>query len=174
MNKKIISFDIHAVRPFIEPASREIRIAIQQSQIERSIDIAVHYIVPSISHTDYYARLQGRLETELCKAKNLSWHYHPPKGDSPQHIYLEFVEVLEIMRPNDAVILVPKDLGNPQLLERFKEVLNKNPSGIIIFIDQQPPSEAFRPGRTYFVGPDNRKVGILAAFVLRYSLKNMK
>ncbi|GAG03915.1 unnamed protein product, partial [marine sediment metagenome] len=131
-------YSTNELLPLIGPVGSKIRMAIQNIQSEQPIDVAVHYIVPSLSHNDYYARFQSRLETELSKIKNISWHYHPPKGDSAQDIYLELAEVLKIMRPSDAVILVPKHLSNPQLLDQFEGLLDQNPSGKIILIDQQP------------------------------------
>lgn len=171
--KKISSYATNDLLPLIGPVGSKIRIAIQKIQSEQPIDVMVHYIVPSLSYSGYYAHFQSRLETELSKIKNLSWHYHPPRGDSPEDIYLELSEILKIMRPNDGVILVPRNLNNPQLLNQFEELLDQNPSGKIILIDQQPPSNVLRSARTFFVGPDNRKIGILAAFKLHNTLKNM-
>lgn len=171
--RKISSYLTNELLPLLGPAGSKIRMAIQKIKSQQSIDVTVHYIVPSLSHNDYYARFQGRLETELSKIKNISWYYHPPKGDSPQDIYLELAEILKIMRFNDAVILVPKKLNDPQLLNQFEELLDQNPSGKIILIDQQPPSNVLRFDRVSFVGTNNRKVGIFAAFKLHNKLKNM-
>lgn len=173
--RKINSYSIQELRPLIGPPSTRIRIAIEEALKKEPMSLAVHYIAPTIAYNDYYARLQVRLESEIYKLKNYvwRWYFHAPSGESVQDMYLTFEEVLRKVDPNDVIILVPRQLDSPEFLERFEELLKGRSFGKIIFIDQQPPQSLLQSSKIQFVGPDNRKIGILAAFALHKKLKEV-
>ena len=135
----------------------------------------VYYIPPTVAHNDYYARLQIGLETEIDKrGKDVWWRYRPPLNHAPSYIYARLEEVLKEVRPCDLIVMVPKGLHDPQTETRVRKWLTKCPSARIVFLDQLPPEGFLHDERCSFVGVDNRKVGILAAFALHEKLAKAK
>ncbi len=131
----------------------------------------VYYIPPTVAHNDYYARLQIGLETEIDnRGKDGWWRYCPPRGKTDWDIYLRLEQVLKDVRPSDLIVIVPKGLHDRETETRVRERLNEHPSARIVFLDQPPPEGFLRDKRYSFVGVDNRKVGILAAFALHERL----
>ncbi len=131
----------------------------------------VYYIPPTVAHNDYYARLQIGLETEVDKrGKDVWWRYCPPRGKTSSDIYLRLEQVLKDVRPSDLIVMVPKGLHDRETETRVRERLNEHRSARIVFLDQPPPAGFLRDKRYSFVGVDNRKVGILAAFALHQRL----
>lgn len=166
--REIHSYSIQELQPLIGPPSTSIRMAIEEALKKEPMSLSVYYIAPTIAYNDYYARLQFRLESEIYKLKNYvwRWHFHAPQGASIQDMYLTLEDVLSKVGPNDVIMLVPRQLDSPEFLEKFEKLLEGRSFGKIIFIDQQPPQSLLQSPKIQFVGPDNRKIGILAAFVL--------
>lgn len=172
--KLIQEYSINDVLPRIGPVVSKMRAAIQDIQKSKPREIIIHYIPPTLSRNDYYTHFQNCLETELSKLQHISWHYCPPKGDTPHDIYLELQNILQTIRSHDIVVLVPKDLYNPQMSKLVQEILSQQSSGKIIFIDEKPPPQFLDMERISFIGVDDHKVGLLAAFALHNKLKDLE
>lgn len=174
-NRKISEYSTQELLPLIGPAVTNIRMAMENALKKEPVRLSVHYISPTDAYSDYWARLQVRLESEIYKLKNYvwRWNFHAPQGASVQDMYLTFEEVLKKVEPNDVIILVPRQLDDPKFLEKFEGFLEGRSFGKIIFIDQQPPQSLLQSSKIQFVGPDNRKIGILAAFALNKKLKEL-
>jgi len=175
LDKKISTYSIKDLQLLLGPNCTEIRGAIQEALKKKPRRLSVHYIAPTSAWNDYYSRIQVRLESEIYKLKNYiwRWNFHVPHGDSVQDLYLTFEEVLRKIDPNDVIILVPRQLDSPEFLDRFEELIENKSFGKIIFIDQQPPQSLLQSSKIQFVGPDNRKIGILAAFALNKKCKDL-
>ncbi len=165
-NKPLHQHSTTELLPILGPVVSKIRSAIKEVQQTQLIETRVYYIAPTMAHNEYYARLQTRLEAELAKLRNVSWQFCPTQGDTPHDLYMELETLLKIIRSHDVIILVPKDLHNSRNIDLVEKILEHNSQGRIIFIDQPPPKQFLELERVSFVGIDNRKVGILAAFAL--------
>jgi hypothetical protein len=155
----------------------EIKGAIEDAQIARVDDLAVHFIPPTLSHNQYYAQLQVSLEAELAKLPNTSWHCHPPPGDSPEDVYLELEGLLRDLGTNprrtDFVSLVPVGDKNQrrQLRDIVAEDMETRSRCHVVFLDWLPPRSLLKHERVSFVGVDNHQVGVIAAFAICRALK---
>lgn len=174
-NKELNKYSITELLPKIGPAVSKIRSEIYEVQKSQPKQVEIYYIAPTLSHNEYYSRLQTIIEAELSKVKNTTWHFCPPQGETPYDIFMELENILSIIKQNDIVILVPKNLSNPRIKKLFQEIIKKCPSGKLIFIDQQPPVDLLNDSsnRISFVGIDNLKVGISAAFALYDRMSKM-
>lgn len=164
--KELSRFSTTELLPHIGPVVSKIRSAIDKVQQSKIKDTNVFYITPTLSHSEYYAHLQNRIELELAKTKNHIWHYCVPQGDTAYDNYVELEAILKIASKNDVAVLVGKELDSARISKRFDEILQSNQNGRILLIDQTPPDNYLNNERVSFVGIDNRKVGILAAFAL--------
>ena len=166
-DKPLQDYTGEELREEIKFAIEEIRDAIGKA----SLPVTVHYIAPTSSHSEYYGLLQLQLQTQL-ETGGMSWRFHPCIRMLPQDIYQQLLSVLETATSRDAVLLVPKGLSDPRLRENFEKIIESHKETRIIFLDQQPPEEFLSFEHVSSVGPDNRKVGILAAYALRKRLKS--
>ena len=132
--------------------------------------VTVHYVAPTLAYSEYYARLQVRLEAELSKVGDVFWQYHEPPGNTPEDIYLCLEDLLKVARADDVILLVPKGVDDPERAARVNGLLSQYPLGNIVFLGQPPPEYLLSTDRVSFIGIDNRKVGILAAFTLHQQL----
>ena len=134
------------------------------------------YIAPTLRYNDYYARLLTALQTELSKLSKdpetaVPLQYCSPLGDTPEDTYRCLEDLLKHVRPSDLIVMVPKGLHDPKTGARFRALVDKHSSTRIMFLDQPPPEDFRRNKERFsFVGVDNRKVGILAAFALHKAL----
>lgn len=168
-------------RPSRERKRRE-QDAGSQAQLVRLMPTGtiLFYIAPTLRYNDYYARLLTALQTELSKLskdpeKAVPLQYCSPLGDTPEDTYRCLEDLLKHVRPSDLITMVPKGLHDPKTGARFRALVDKHSSTRIMFLDQPPP-EDFRHNkeRFSFVGVNNRKVGILAAFALHKALAQRK
>ena len=135
--------------------------------------VTVHYVAPTLAYNEYYAHLQVRLEAEFSKVGDVYWQYHEPPGNAPEDIYLRLQGLMEVACTDDVILLVPKGLDNRERAAHVSRLLSEHPLGHIVFLDQPPPEHLLSTDRTSFIGVDNRKVGILAAFALHAHLEEL-
>lgn len=152
--------------PVIGPVVSRIRAAIHRVQEEQPPDIRVYYVAPTLTHNDFYANFQAKLEVEIAKEVHFTWQYCAPKGGTAYDTYAEVERALAQARPQDAVLLVPKDLDDPRMAELLRAILARYSMPRVVFIDQPPPGDFLLGERISFVGSDDRKVGILAALAV--------
>ena len=165
-SKPLEEYTEEELREKIKFAIKEIRNAIGKA----SLPVTVHYIAPTSSHSEYYGLLQLRLQTQI-ETGGMSWRFHPCIGKLPRDIYQQLLKVLETATSRDAVLLVPKGLSDQGLRKDFERTIKSHKETRIIFLDQQPPDDFLKFEHVSSVGPDNRKVGILAAYALQKRLK---
>lgn len=156
--------------PHIGPGVQKIRSAITKAIEEEPQKTVVHYIASPLTNNEYYSQFLVRLETEVNKLPHVDWKMHQPLGNRPSHIYTELNRVMTLLRDRDAVILTAMGLENDRTLAELEKVLNENPRGRVVFVGRQPPSQLVDLERSSYIGMDNRKVGILAAFALHEKL----
>lgn len=165
--KRIRDYSLKELVDEIKPALAEIRDAIRKV----SLPVTVHYIAPTSSHSEYYGLLQLRLQLEL-ESGEMSWRFHPCSGKIPQEIYQQLRKILKTTTSSDVILLIPKGLTDASLLADLEGDISRHPETRIVFLDQQPPKDLLEYENVSSVGPDNRKVGILAAYALHKRLKN--
>lgn len=170
VGRPISDYTTTALLPIIGPTVTRIRAAIHEVQKTKPRPVSVHYIAPTLAHNSYYAQLQTCLEAEISHVPAVSWHFHLPSGDTAHDIYATLKDVLRTIRPFDCVVLVPKQLDDPHLQSLLHHLLAEYSSGRLIFIDEQPPASFLELDRTSFIGVDDYKVGLLAAFALSHKL----
>lgn len=131
----------------------------------------MYYIAPTLAYNAYYARLHVELEKELFSlGGGVWWRYCLPQKEGAPYIYQCLEALLKHLRPQDLIVMVPKGLDDRDTAKEVRARLKEHPSARIVFLDQLPPQDFLDTEEYSFVGIDNRKVGIMAAFALHEKL----
>lgn len=156
------------------PAAAKIREKIKQELCKGPLQSTVHYIRPSKIHRDYYDRFQVLLETKLAPLSDLtkhqggrlSWRFYPNVSGTVVGTYRLFARVLGDAQPEDVVVFVPQGVHGKRIYPEFRRILKKYTGHRIILFDQPPPNDVLKSPSIAFVGPDNKKIGDIAAMAV--------
>ena len=122
----------------------------------------LHYVSQQAPASDFFNRFYGSLSAALSHKSDLDLQYH----STPQSPYTTVAELLSSLPSTDAVMVVPKGLAQrTEDLKRVKRALQDHPQVRLVFVDRAPPQELLNNfTNTCYVGINNRRVGVMAAF----------
>jgi ABC-type sugar transport system substrate-binding protein len=126
----------------------------------------IRFVQPFRSRNDFYFDVESRLSALVRQAGGFDFCIDTPSSDHADDLYRTAVAAARTMGPLDALVLVPREADDPEVLDVVRE-LSEAARGRLVYFDQFPPAVALDGPDRYFVGVDPAAVGFLAAAGLR-------
>lgn len=131
----------------------------------------LHYVSAFGPASDFFNRFYGALSSSISMIPDLNIQYYSTALDP----YAVVVDLFRTIPVADAIMIIPKRLGEKrQTLSNLRRALQENSESRLIFVDREPPRKLLMEyTNTCYVGINNRRVGILAAYALYLSLNKL-
>lgn len=131
----------------------------------------LHYVTAFGPARDFFNRFYGALSSSISMIPDLNIQYYSTALDP----YTVVVDLFSTIPVTDAIMIVPKRLREKkQTLNHLRRALQENSESRLIFVDREPPRELLMEySNTCYVGINNRRVGIMAAYALYRSLNKL-
>lgn len=131
----------------------------------------LHYVSAFGPASDFFNRFYGALSSSISMIPDLNIQYHSTALDP----YVVVADLFRTMPVTDAIMIVPKRLSEKnQSLNHLRRALQTNSESRLIFVDREPPRQLLMEyTNTSYVGINNRRVGIMAAYALYQSLNKL-